>query len=682
MTKKGYLYSTHHLYNRPIDRAINSENYNKFLKLAKIVLVNHENMTADLVYLGSVGSEFKVPIAQGFVGNRSFMGGMPEEGDICIVGSNQSGSLSIPLIIAFFPANYSTGLRNDILDVPSYLKDSLSEYRPKMKKIYEGEVFGSSTYGSEIHLDKNVSISNSMLSEIFLKSSDQSIHFNAVSTYINSSGVRNLSGLIKRNALIDDPDYRFPNAEFPVYYDSEGNPNYVPNLTSTITALNPYGRETVDDDNPAFIEHRTEVQEYSDPILPVTESNSGIDIDSFYKNKPDGTTSQPLVVQVLGTLTGNDPVGDKDRYGVILKPKIFSDPVSFKGQVQEQPCVADSGMNEAITLAAAYTLKFPNTSTAFYVNKQGKYFANIGASSSIDPMGSGESSEICLQGHSKIYMGKNVTSNRSMSLNTAGGIYTNWGFDSEKTRSWDATFRKAVSWNILGADKDGNSLIIRVTGDSRESVIGSKFSEITSDEFKIIQGKSEERVLGKKVSQCVGDVNTTIGGKYVEMSIGHYNQTLSSGISRTIVAPDSTSGSIAAESTKIRLGDSELNISLGSRKEKITLGNHNVDIGVGNKTATIAAGNYSVRCNAGSIDITTRAGNVSLKTTAGTMVVEGSISVTIKSAIKVTLDAPLVDVGKSGQMGGIVTGGPSGNHRDYITGAPLIGSLTTKANSF
>lgn len=680
MTKKGYIKPTYRLGSDPQSRTLNSQNSSVVFRIAKIIRVDYENSTADLIYLDGFGAEPRVPISQGYIGLRGFLGAMPSVGDICILGYSKSGGSARPLIINYFPTGYKSAIKNDILDKPT---DELSfdqrRIRPKMKKIYEGEIFASSKYGSDIYLDKDILISNANLNEIILKSSDNSISLNSINTYIKNSGLNLYSGPIHRNSLINDVDFKLPNSEFPIYYNSEGRAVYTVNLNSSINNIFPFGKETVFDDNPAFIEHRLEVKEYDDMNVPVTSFNSGEDIDSLYKRNENGSSSQPLVVQVLGTLVGNDPAFEKEKYGKILKPKIFKDSKAISGTVAEEPCVADTGINETTSLSAAYTLKFPNSGTAFYINKQGKYFSNIAASTNIDPMGSGESAEINLQGHAKISLGNNVSRNRSLTLNSSGGIYTNWGFDNDKGRSWDATFRRAVSWNILGADKDGSSFLLRISGDMRETIEGTKYSEIKGSSLSLVQGSLENKILGKTSNQYVGDYNASYGGKKVEVHLGHSNQTFSTGVSKTILAPNLLAGNLNSESTQIKTGNYLHKMFFGSKNEEVVIGNYNTKIGFGNRSVSVGIGNYSVSCRLGNINIKTGLGSINVKTN-GQVTVEGKLSVSIKSAIKVKVEAPMVDIGQNKPLQGIVTGGPAG-HKDYLTGLPLVGSVTCKASA-
>ncbi|MDB4330354.1 hypothetical protein N9948_01390 [bacterium] len=677
---KGYIAPYTPGQRDPSDRMLNERSMDKFLRLAQIVRVDYEAMEVDLQYLDSNGVEPKVPVTQAYQGPRSFLGGMPEILDWVIVGYFKSGTLSTPAILGFFPRSYQTGLKNDKIGISKALEKVFKPIRFKMRKLYSGEIYSASCFGSEIHLDKNVSISNSSLNEILLRSADQSVNISAINHYLNTAGVRVQTGLIHRNALIGDPEFTTTNKGFPTYINSEGVAYYTPNLTSTISKAWPYGKETVNDNNPAFVEHRTEIKEYEDPITPVTGANSGVDVDSFYKLRADGSSDKPLVVQVLGTLIGNDHVGNRDRYGMILKPSIFPDLDTFKGQLEESGCVIDGGINQATTLAAAYTLKVPNSGTAIYINKQGKYFANIASSTSADPIGSGESAEINLKGHTKMYMGKNRSKQRSLTLNTGGGVSTNWGFDNEKARSWDATFRKGVSWNILGNDKDGISWNMTVSGDVRHTIEGSRFTEIKGDDIRYVHGTAEDQILGRKVNQYVNDFANNYGGNYNETSVGHYNQTLAQGFSRTIAAPDVLSGSINAESHKIILGNYSHTMLLGQKSETIVLGTKDTKIGVGSETTTIGVGSYTVRVGVGTIDIQNAAGAISIKTLAGIVEITGGLSVNIKSALNISLDSPFINVGGLPLQGGIVNNGPAG-HRDYITGALLLGSFTATVNS-
>lgn len=655
-----------------------------YLKVGKIVYVDYETMTCDIVYMDSIGGAARVPISSPYVGPRSFMGAMPSADDWVIVGFGKSGNFSYPMILQYFPIGYPTSIAGDILGVPDAIKEAgwAKPIRLKMQKLYEAELYGSSKFGAEFYFDKNVSISDSKLDEISINSYDRSINFSSLNTNTNACGIRVRSGLIYRNDLLDDPEFLLKNGKslFPVFYTEDGIPRYAVTFSDPINKTFPYGRFTPDDEKPVFIEHRLEVNEIDEPVLPVTSSNSGVEVDTLYKQRLDGKSNKPLVVQVIGTLVGNDPT-DKNNYGVILKPKIFTgkSEVKGKGTAIEEACVTDNGNNESLSLAAAYTLKFPNTPTALYVNKQGKLFLNVGSSTSVDPMGAGESIELGVTGHTKVYLGKN-TGNMSLSLYSEGGISTNLGFNSESMRSWEGTFRRGVYWNIQGADKDNASFRMDTAGDVRYKIVGSRFTEVKGDDIRIVHGVLEDRVLGKKIDNYINDKVTNYGGAYTETAIGHKSETLSSGRSITIYKPNITSGDTVADKTDIKLGSYEHSILLGNREENIGVGNFNTNMITGSRTFSIRAGSYSLELDAGTINIRTAVGSVTVKAGVGTVEINGGLGVTIKSAVKVTLDAPRVEIGNLPGQGGVVTDGALG-HKCYITGGPHLGSRTVSCNT-
>ena len=307
----SYTPIIHKGFRDPTSRMMSEETSYNHLRLTKIVRVDNEKLEVDIIFLDSLGSESKVPITAAYAGYRSFLGGLPTVGDWAIIGYSKTGNLYNPFIVQFLPQGYQLGLANDVLEDERILTDNSegNKIRHKMQKLYEGEIYASSMYGSEIYLDKNLSISNSKLNEILLRSADQSFNINALNGYLNYCGIRSIAGLIHRNALINDPEFQSQgDSLFPVYYNEEGLPCYTVPYTGTINSADPYGRETINDNLQGFIEHRTEVKELEHPILGVTESNSGVDLDSMYKLRSDGKESnRPLVVQVLGTLVGNDP---------------------------------------------------------------------------------------------------------------------------------------------------------------------------------------------------------------------------------------------------------------------------------------------------------------------------------------------------------------------------------------
>lgn len=118
-----------------------------------------------------------------------------------------------------------------------------------------------------------------------------------------------------------------------------------------------------------FSEWRVEVAHASDGTLPVTEQTDGIDIERLLPTSPksssNGTGDEsrnntsagaPYVSMVLGTAVGNDPVKDRNNYGMPLVPQMF-----------------DQNGDLAPTIRAAGDAESPTEHAAFLVRVQNPY---------------------------------------------------------------------------------------------------------------------------------------------------------------------------------------------------------------------------------------------------------------------------------------------------------------------
>jgi hypothetical protein len=311
------------------------------------------------------------------------------------------------------------------------------------------------------------------------------------------------------------------------------------------------------------------------------------------------------------------------------------------------------------------------------VNKQGKYFANISASTSEDPKGSGESAEIMLKGHARLKMGYNKNQKRSMTFQADGGIQTNWGFDNQNSRSWDAVFRGGVYWDILGSDSVGKALTFNVQGEKKLVVSGFASSDYQQNYTENIGGSKYEAIAGGKTEQVINNHLMSIGGNHNEIVTGHSDYVIGQGRSVTINSPGLGGG--AADVCDILAGDRELNMLFGNKVDSLLQGDYQTNLLAGNREVNIVAGDYTVDVSAGEISITTSAGNITIEASTGTIDIEGLTEVNIISSQKVNVKAPLVNLGNKAD-GGVVNDGPAG-HLDYITGQKLIGSKTVKCNS-
>ena len=106
--------------------------------------------------------------------------------------------------------------------------------------------------------------------------------------------------------------------------------------------------------------------------------------------------------------------------------------------------------------------------------------------------------------------------------------------------------------------------------------------------------------------------------------------------------------------------------TFGQKKLSVNAGNIDQKIGNGVYETNIRIGKYTINAGAGKMEITAPIGTVSI---------EGS-TIDIKGNITVNVSAPIVKLGQNAPIGGAVTGLPGiPSHYDFVTGAPLAGSL-------
>jgi hypothetical protein len=209
-----------------------------------------------------------------------------------------------------------------------------------------------------------------------------------------------------------------------------------------------------------------------------------------------------------------------------------------------------------------------------------------------------------------------------------------------------------------------------------------------------------------KIDRTAGDVREEITGQY-ELSVGtDFRWNIGGGFKYTIggafsesVMGDRTISTTSAFSTN----SSELKHITGSRSEKITNGNDektmllgnetrtmvagnssktiaagnlSETLGAGNRSTTIGTGSISNTIGAGAFNVSTGAGAIGLSTAAGTVTIAGTM-VSIAAITTVDVQAPLVGLGMLPTRSGVIT---MLSHHDYITGLPLIPSMTVMAS--
>lgn len=653
-------------------------------RYAEVIRVDYFRMTVDLRFMDADAFSTNVPFqVNSFVGG--FMGGMPSEGSIAVVGyvHNTRGE-GLPVVEGFIPLSpYFAYLFDPIRlrNTNTSEEDTLQLLsRLKQWKLYPGEFLVSSKQGSDFRVDRSIFLQNASMDEINLDSYSNVISLQSVNQTLNSKAGRLNFGLIQRNDLINDPqhieDFRrvvrmlADGRKFFQVSNAPKGPN------------NPFGMDAFGSPGvQAFTEFRIDLRELSDDTSPVTEESAYFNQDPNY----EGTGSDkdagklPLVSFTLGTLVGNDSVtaNGKRNYGRILKSEVFSSDVTTEILGTDSPVEDGNGIQGAERLATAFQVKLPNTKTSFSFTKEGVLEFSLGASSVAHGSGAGRSANIGMEGSLRMVLGRQASDGKSLLLDCLGGARLKFGRESKRGRSLDMILEQGFNIDIKGTDNQRTAAKARIQGNVDLVIAGSRFTEIQGDEIIQVNGKLEHRVLGKKVDNFVEDKSNNYGGGLRENIT--LDQQTNVGLGRRVViaGPNVTKGSTVADFQRIVIGDKELEMLLGNKKVRILAGTSKEEILVGQKETKIGVGNFKVQVGAGNINMSTLAGNVSISTTAGVMNLS-ALRMSLK-AVQIELKAPLVKIGSLTQ-GGVVNNGPAG-HKDYLTGLPLLGSSSVTCNT-
>lgn len=204
--------------------------------IARVKEVQYEEMKVTLVVLtgeSQVAEYTGVDITLPGGGKRHFFGAVPERGDICYVGwgareSSGTASAKAPVILGWVPAAQWMGhewipfqamARGENMDTPqtrAVASGTFDRVRFKMRHLAPGNVFASSSQGSDLVLDEGVLITNRRGNEVRLRDSDQALVTRSLQQYHATAGARVYSGMVHREARL------LPNTLFSdgIYWDN------------------------------------------------------------------------------------------------------------------------------------------------------------------------------------------------------------------------------------------------------------------------------------------------------------------------------------------------------------------------------------------------------------------------------------------------------------------------------
>ena len=216
--------------------------------IAQIVEMHWEEMRCTLEILNGNGADTRaltgVELLMPSMGNRHFMGGIPEIGDQCVVGwfanDTRAGTAGkTPAILAWWPS--TPWVRHDWHMTQGFdpqegilennknrqiVQNFHQRIRHKMRHFSPGNIGASSSQGSDMVLDESVLLSNRRANEIIIRDQDQAIVMRSLQQFHAMSGARVYAGMVQRDARTL-PREMFSDGikwDADIQIDSEGNP--------------------------------------------------------------------------------------------------------------------------------------------------------------------------------------------------------------------------------------------------------------------------------------------------------------------------------------------------------------------------------------------------------------------------------------------------------------------------
>lgn len=670
------------------------------LRIGEIKRIDYESMVCDIFWLqGRLPPSLEVPLSAPYWSRRGFLGSMPEEGSIVICGfsaSHESSGIQ-PYILTYLPNGFKTALRFDPfglaergaaeLDVPleTIQKELDGIYGPtrhKMRKIYPGDIYGSSDKGAEFLLDRDVRLLNSGGAEVWLRTEDMALVTNTLDAFSSTAATRKREGRIIRSALLLPLDMKLePDTEVSrllanagiIYPDTDPLPD-VDNVPSIVLEsgerlgiVTKYLEDPTNPDAVTYTEHRIEIQETSDQTLPFPD-HYGFDADLI----ADEPQWEPFIEKVSGTVVGNDPYSAEGRslYGQLLKPVLFSGPNATEGEARLEPVRNARGESEASLVAAhLYRMRRPDGLGELFIahDKEGHVYLSIPASTSkASNLGAGRSVEADIKGSVKMVVGTNKNDNESANIHMKGGVKWSLGTVASTRRSLEMRAGGGV-YMKAGRDSGGysfrgeyegsvamvaeGSMGIAVGGDIKEEAGGLRSVQAETLREGVGTGGKDVVIMGDQTTVVKGDEQTSVGGgRETTISTGDEEVTLLKG-DRSL-----TFGAVATNTIDFKTSGT-YEVKANARLEASWKSS-----GVGEYTFQASSGKYDVNMGAGSIKMT-------------------STTLDVKAASSIKLQAPRIrivgqtNLGTATATNAAVGGVPGPSpYIDPFTGLPLTGN--------
>ena len=624
--------------------------YNRYfyIRVGEILEIDYDRYRMKIQWTTGSGSPAWIPISFPYAGPSGCMGSIPEEHSLGIFGFYDEGhGKGAPLLLSYLPPAMSASLQHNAVkfnpDAIPNEDENIVQYR--FRKLSEGDMIMSSSLGGQILVNGNVEVSDAMHDSILFRQSDQSIINTSLNHFIFADGASVHAGAIIRNKanIFDAQGKRIENINTREITTPDGR---------DVIYMVPFGA-SIEYDTQFYTEYRVDVDERGDGILDTN------DINGYSAT----TRRDPIVTMVMGNYAGAKQ--DNKRYGVMLRPVLFSSRTDKVGKFDLIQCSQKKGADEIANLGLAYALHFHKSGTFLGVDKEGHYYMNLGASMS-NPLGNGRSMSILAQGNLKEIWGFEADSGNSWDFVARGGVKWDIGAHNtkEKTRSIDIRTSSGAYYEYGANDESGSAKAETVFGNASEYVQGYKTIEVGQEYNLTVDGLKTERIRGSANSEFNVDNTVNVLGVFTEIAVKEKQCRF------------------GQRKTTISTGSDELTIVKGNLEETIqTFGNRMTTIqGKGNIEESITVGDRTTTIKLGNCEIDILKGDITIKTKIGNVEMDGGLKASLLGKVKTIVKAASVLIGNGPAKSGMVTGaGPMPSHFDYVTGAPIKGLPTVKA---
>jgi hypothetical protein len=439
--------------------------------MAEIIRIDYDRMVCDLKYLeGGQPYAREVPLSSAYWSRRGFIGAMPAEGSIVIVGNYaaQGHHATLPLILAYMPSGYRTGIRYDPIgsadrgteDIAGVDRDVLTSslegiYGPtrhKFLQLYPGDVYVSSDHGGQALITADVVLRDMAGQSFGLSADHETAILRAYHTAQKGPWGQTLSGRVIRNGLLFPAFLQNPVPPEEPLYDILLEQELILPDGSWAPDINTRPIRTLADGSAQGQDHHTE-----DRLeLYLTEQEGGLGVEDLAWPVITQTTS-PFIERVLGSYIGNDltTLEGRKQYGRLLRPRIFTS----KSAIDARPGFEEINEDEeSLTAAFVHRMRRPDGLGELIVahDRDGKAFVHLPASSAkVSNTGAGSSLDLSTDGAVKAVIGSDLTEGLSIDLTTTGGMTSNLGAASESNLSMDLFARGAIRVETTRADDRG-----------------------------------------------------------------------------------------------------------------------------------------------------------------------------------------------------------------------------------